>query len=69
MRVLYTCGLRLHEALKLRWRDIQPHRHGVMKASTYSRLMAFRPAAATPDDWVFPGRNGGPLSNTSGWRI
>jgi integrase/recombinase XerD len=87
VRVLYTCGLRLQEALKLRWRDIQPHskdpskgilstvgkrqklRHVVVKATTYARLMAFRPAAATPDDWVFPGRNGGPLSNTSGWRI
>jgi site-specific recombinase XerD len=85
--LLYTCGLRLHEALKRRWRDIQPHskdpstgilstigkrsklRHVVVKATTYSRLMAFRPADATGDDWVFPGRAGGPLSNSSGWRV
>lgn len=87
LRVLYTCGLRLQEALRLRWRDIQPHgkdpskgilstigkrsklRHVVVKSTTFARLMAFRPADATPDDWVFPGRGGAPLSNVSGWRI
>jgi integrase/recombinase XerD len=47
----------------------QKLRHVVVKATTYSRLIAFRPADATPDCWVCPGRAGGPLSNVSGWRV
>lgn len=46
----------------------QKLRHVVIKETTYSRLIAFRPADASHDDWVFTGRAGGPLSSVSGWR-
>lgn len=83
LRLLYAAGLRVSEACKLAWRDLQERgeagqvtvfgkggktRAILLSAETWQELMSLR-GEATADDPVFRSRKGGALDTAQAWRI
>ena len=84
LRVLYYGGLRVSEAVGLRWRDVQARKAGVVQVTVFGKggqtravplpphvaegLTALR-GDADADAPVFVGRRGGALTAGQAWRI
>jgi integrase/recombinase XerD len=80
LRMLYKSGCRVSELLKLRWSDVLDYGNGagilkvvgkgnkernvLLSGSIWGELLAWR-KGASPDSWVFPGKDGKHLHRSS----
>jgi len=83
LRLLYGTGIRVSEAISLRWKDVQPHgtagivtilgkgskvRSIALPASVFKELLTLRDGAGD-DEPVFRNDEAGPLSPYQVWKI